>query len=553
MITSTPSPGYVPHLPITLLQKGNSDPFDALPIPVDARTNELFLFLRDSVHPVCFKLEIKRAATSKNRLDNWRGVAATLRERDHAYGWLAVSAAVMATVAPDPREFTRKALEYRTRGSVLLRQRMLRNSADKDEKGSPKSAGTVKAQNEQRNETDVAAVAATLAVAELFGSNYDACAVHLAFVRRTLLHQYQTYGKEAAVGTAVRMRGLQEVILVDNQRAAMTLSRPVFETDGWVGDIFQPLAMDLLSWVAKNFWPLARDLWTSTRDLFRAATGLDSSIDTGELRTSMRETRIGLVCFEQLLASLITADSWGTLTIRPLFNHNRLLSFYVDLNTEILEIQRSLFDGLAVANSSDLTRLPRLCSQAAAILTAIYWGRCAGHIESSPIGSSKECVFRAGPKLLGRIVELRSLFEAYRIPGAPDNSANLWFWVLFVGAWAEQCQAATTLARKAATTISRMNKKGKGKQGAIEEAAAAEAAQSGVENEHLLLPDPAMRPEKTRWFNIKLRAQAREMGVITWSTARDILTGFLYTEQSPCHGSQWFWKVVAIDPSRPAV
>ena len=552
MMTSTPSQGYVPRLPITLLQKGNSDPFDALPITVDAKTNELFLFLRDSVHPALFNLEIERAPTSKNRLENWHRIAANLRERDHAYGWLAVSAAVMANVAPDPREFMRKALVYRTRGSVLLRQRMLHNSAGKGEKRSPRNVAMVEAQKEQRTEADVAAVAATLATAELFGSNYDACAVHLAFVRRTLLHQYQTYGKEAAVGTAFPMRWLQEVIFLDNQRAAMTLSRPVFETDGWLGDIFQPLAMDLVSWVAKNFWPLARDLWTSTPVLFRAATGLDSSIDKGELRISMRETRIGLVCFEQLLASLMTEDSWATLTIRPLFNHNRLLSFYVDLNTEILELQRSLVPGLAIASSSEPATLPRLCSQAAATLTAIYWGRCAGQIEGSPIGSSKECLFRARPRILGRVAELRALFEAFRIPGAPDNSASLWFWVLFVGAWAEQCEAATTLARKVATT-SRLNNKGKGKQGENEEAAAAaEAAQSGANNE-LLLPDPAICPEETGWFNIKLRAQAREMGVITWDAAHNILTGFLYIDQSPCHGSQWFWKVVAIDLSRPAI
>jgi hypothetical protein len=359
MMTSTPSQGYVPRLPITLLQKGNSDPFDALPITVDAKANELFLFLRDSVHPALFKLEIERAATSKNRLENWHRIAANLRERDHAYGWLPVSAAVMANVTPDPREFTRKALVCRTRGSVLLRQGMLHNSAGKGEKGSLKSVAAVEAQKEQRNEADIAAVAATLATAELFGSNYDACAVHLAFVRKTLLHQYQTYGKEAAVGTAIRMRGLQEVILLDNQRAAMTLSRPVFETDGWLGDIFQPLAMDLVSWVAKNFWPLARDLWTSTPELFaQQRAWILPSIRA----SSMRETRIGLVCFEQLLASLMTVDSWATLTVRPLFNHNLLLSFYVDLNTEILELQRSLVPGLAVASSSDLAALPRLCS-----------------------------------------------------------------------------------------------------------------------------------------------------------------------------------------------
>jgi hypothetical protein len=58
----------------------------------------------------------------------------------------------------------------------------------------------------------------------------------------------------------------------------------------------------------------------------------------------------------------MTVDSWATLTVRPLFNHNLLLSFYVDLNTEILELQRSLVPGLAVASSSDLAALPRLCS-----------------------------------------------------------------------------------------------------------------------------------------------------------------------------------------------
>src|SRR5271156_3227037 len=109
--------------PLTILRKGNSDPFSALPIPVDARDNSLIAFYRDFELPTLYFLDTKSWVTSAACMKDWSLCTNGLQDPCFAYAFLARNATVASMVSPSST-LTKQALVYRTRSTALLRSKI---------------------------------------------------------------------------------------------------------------------------------------------------------------------------------------------------------------------------------------------------------------------------------------------------------------------------------------------------------------------------------------------------------------------------------------------
>lgn len=211
---------------------------------------------------------------------------------------------------------------------------------------------------------------------------------------------------------------------------------------------------------------------------------LDQSIDRAELEDIFVEVR------ELNAASLTLASSTEPelrtyltfqLPVGVLICTARFVNFYLDHCDDSGQLKQSL-------SHQDY-------AQVSACLAGLHWTRTAAKFDSMPVGSST--FYAAGPLILSRLREALTLGDGLESHNGEAES-RLRFWILFVGAFSEQ--ARTERARR-------------------------ESA------------------EERGWFTTEFAKQAFTMRIFSWQQAREILSGFLYTDALKPHGSTWFWKI----------
>lgn len=104
---------------MTVLQRGQSDPFDVYPVRITPLVNKILAFYRDFALPTMFQGITLSGATRSI----WRDCISSLQENCSAFCVLARCAAVALFFAPGT-DMAGSALVYRTKATTLLRQHL---------------------------------------------------------------------------------------------------------------------------------------------------------------------------------------------------------------------------------------------------------------------------------------------------------------------------------------------------------------------------------------------------------------------------------------------
>jgi hypothetical protein len=270
-----------------------------------------------------------------------------------------------------------------------------------------------------------------------------------------------------------------EALWNDNQRAVMTLTRPCFDTDGWIANIFDPLYKSLL------------DSLPNTVGLQASAMGLDSCWDNFISRDAIIDTRHTAALLHLCLLDHrhATLHVFEYLRYKACVCVNRILNGYVD---SLRSFGTGFFQGWH-ENDDDCVRLSARV-QAYASLASIVWVRCVARIDDKYVCGGFS-LWKANNTLIARTRAIITETEEMFSETAQNKYARIKLWTLYIGAYVEQEQAS---------------KAGQQDKASIQ------------------------------WFNDRLAKQAKAMRLVTWDAVRDVLLGFLYTDVLQPHGSTWF-------------
>lgn len=112
LLEETPSP-------CTLVQNGQSDPFNAYAIKIDARVNQIMTFYRDEVMPLLFD----GPAFGEAKKLNWKYILEGLEVPGAAFCNLARNSAAAAIVAPST-ELAKQTYLYQAKSTKMLREHL---------------------------------------------------------------------------------------------------------------------------------------------------------------------------------------------------------------------------------------------------------------------------------------------------------------------------------------------------------------------------------------------------------------------------------------------
>ncbi|KAJ9605879.1 hypothetical protein H2200_009728 [Cladophialophora chaetospira] len=240
--------------PNTILQEGNSDPFNTYAVKIDPLANEVLRFRRDIVLPAIYHTAKRKWMTSAGARQDWQhciygwGASGGLGDEGSGTAFLATCATVASLVSPNPAVRDRAA-HFRSKTLALLRNRLADGDCDR-----------------QQIYWHINIVVDV----EAHNRNKAGATVHLNMLR-------QFFERD---GNEVDLHLLLYVIYHDIHVSAMFLTRPVFDMERWVPARFQPF-ID----AAEKYLP---DL-SEIKSRF-----LDPSIDNPKLRALFIERRESL-------------------------------------------------------------------------------------------------------------------------------------------------------------------------------------------------------------------------------------------------------------------
>ena len=424
--------------PTPLLYHGNSDPFSSLSLKITPLIAELINFEHEHLHPCVYSNKYaSNRGYGRSYFADIHGPETSLAA---VYGYLSRAAYVLGQASTNP-QYDQLAMVLKGKSSASLRAQLASGEiVDKD---------------------DVMRKILALMISEVFSHNYNAGLIH-SKVLITMLEQ-QSMTEE------LDMRFSFSVIYSEIQRACMSLTRPCFDVgpDGWVAKAFDTAGKEAF-------------------DAFVATLGLqtmppDASVLGLDLAALFDEVRNVRVISQSYSTSLLYGNPTPLalyLPARVVLCLGKLVSYYLD--------HRQI-------HGQDSS--PRILIHRTAVLTALYWVRKAGNIDSIKVSSSST-IYSAGPLYLGIIRELLSRFNIIASTTEMQLYQELRFWTLYIGALDEQ---------------------GRGDGGGSKDA----------------------------WFTKQLVKAAADCDVYTWQQARLILEKFPYTDVLEPHGSTWFPSIFA--------
>ncbi|KAJ9603760.1 hypothetical protein H2200_011946 [Cladophialophora chaetospira] len=195
--------------PLSLVQKGQSDPFNAYSIKIDARVNQIMTFYRDSVMPLLFEgpafVEAKKVS--------WKDIVNGLEAPGSAYCYLARNSAAAAIVAPST-ELAKQTYMYQARSTKALREYLNQESSI------ILSRRTV-------------LWIFTLFDAEVMARNLPGAVAHGGMLVR--------YYKAQSERGPVDLTTLTSVLFSDLNLACLFLIRPLFDYQNWIPRVCGPV------------------------------------------------------------------------------------------------------------------------------------------------------------------------------------------------------------------------------------------------------------------------------------------------------------------------
>lgn len=393
----------LPTHPVTILQKGNSDPFDATTVRIDPQVNDILLFYRDCLLPAMYALETNSTPKAQG-LRNWQDSASALHEQCTAYSFLARSALLMSASDPPESKLAMQAVAWKVKASAILRTQLV-DEANLDEHQTHRSMFH-------------------LLITEVFAKNTAGAAVHAKMLSCLLMKYKETHPLD--------LRFLYKVAYNDFQRASMCLERPAFDFDIWIPQQFGP------SWQrARSSLPLLKGT---------AFSGLDSSIEDEKLRDILvwhRELMefVGVVTRD---ASVTNSLTWPFLSSRATCGQARLVDHSLDQVALVKSNDDTRHQPLDKVRESIAVQDAAWISAYTA-LAALYWTRAVSRIENISVGRTStgpvSTIYEAGPTILAAMKNALIASEASH----DLKRDRIRLWALYVGALGEQTNSGESL------------------------------------------------------------------------------------------------------------
>lgn len=373
----------------TILRRGNSDPFNAMAIPIDPTTNEMMTFLARMMAP---KAERAAGRTHWHSYD-WGTSVSFLHDESTALAQFAHIA-----VAMDPqRSFDNlKVLSFKSGTMNLLRARV----------------------SESRiMEHSTCRAIYLLLMAEVFSRNFAAAFVHASLLAR-LLHSGQIQETFSFVFW---------VLGYDYQRAAMSQSRLCLDIEFWIPTHLQTFWHQVLSGMPNQM---------SNTDIFMSSDVDINTEDIQSLFTSIQQAQFALsmerTMNENKDKKSIRCRAFWTWTLA------RLHHSYLDA-IEALEATQS-----QLRDKQNIHLRPPLHGERSTSLRVTAFFSLAAHIYTrislnvDTIRRGEITVFSANAELLLKLRDLLADYERNAEPTEKLAYGKIQLWALYIGAYAEQ-------------------------------------------------------------------------------------------------------------------
>ncbi|OAL33203.1 hypothetical protein AYO20_07520 [Fonsecaea nubica] len=391
---------------MTILGKGNSDPFGAYAVEITPAANDLLSFHRDFVIPALYHTTKHRWMTSASAWRDWRdcvdglgdGVDG-LGDEGAGSGFIASCAAEAAVISRNP-SVRKQAAYYRAKSMAVLHKRLM--------------AGRF---NRRQLYWHINLLVGT----DTLIGDLVSTGAHLNMLRWYFEHDDQ----KKPVDTDL----LVYILYHDVHRSSMFLCKPIFDVDRWLPQRLQPVIDAAGPYLPPNL--------SDVRNRF-----LDPSIDNPRLRILLIERReslavwlfqngsdAGLGSDEEPSASHITTTAlMGWLLVRVYLHQGQLVNLFLQAK-EAIDVRNT---------NTNISETPRsvnsvLCQGYIALATLLYIRAIS--FNGTVCGVR---LFDATPTILANMRELLQLSE--RSPDTVtdhERYENARLWALYVGATAE--------------------------------------------------------------------------------------------------------------------
>lgn len=383
--------------PLTILQKGNSDPFNVSAIPIEAEIHEILLFYESNVLPLLvFCMEAGGVSSDVGRAA-WVGTLSSLLDEGapYIYGLLArTSVAMSRSAGAQPKSrLAMKSMQYKNKTSELLRAHL---------------AGG----DRHLFEPQVYNAVLSMLITAVSEDRLDEAATH----SRMLKHMVQMHRNWT--GEDVDLGMLHKILWYDFHRASKALERMTFDSD-WMADRFQP------------GWQQA--LKTLPAFSAQAELDLDKSIQGEKLRALFITIRhcieyLGLVNSGSLTtdpSTQVSIASWMTIC------QGKLINGYLDATGALGEGSR-----LPTQSVTSVEYHWYCYAKAYIFLAALWWTRCLLGEENAPTRPAST-MYNAGGRISPALREalMRSELVSNGLDSLTNGRERLW--ALYVGAFAE--------------------------------------------------------------------------------------------------------------------
>jgi hypothetical protein len=362
--------------PRTLLAKGNADPFATTVVVVDPVVNHLITFYREYHLPLQHWRRVDASRTSSYATTFFQHIVNALQDSCTGYAYLSGYASLIANRTHDTAMAT-VALDFRARAYMHLHERL--------------------AQGWAHAQTSLAWTLYSFFTSSINGHDFAAAEIH-GRALRDILQAMPSWDDE---------RLLNSLLWQDLQRAALTLTRPLFD-----------LRRMTKSLVAGPFFSL---VWRNMRHArLKDTTALDAKVANIFSETSYLLFMTDGHTHGQFR---LTKPAIRQTAARSLVLEGQLLNHYVDKTADI-----------AATPDSEKSNHRDIC----VLLAGLYWLRRAGHHEGFRVKSKSPepygNIYDSGTQIRERI--RRAMMDAR--PMEMSSDPTLLLWILYVGSVIEQ-------------------------------------------------------------------------------------------------------------------
>jgi hypothetical protein len=371
---------------VTILNKGNSDPFDAYNFNIDAWANRFLDFGKNAVIPAIFRVEEGNAwfPASASSM-HWHTSLADLENTGAAFSLMSYYATALTIISRNA-ETARRALMFKTKAVELLRNHLLAYNM-----------------NEILADANTQGLIYRLFRLEILGRDTSAALFHGGMLR-SIVNSKVKQG-------SIDLGFLTLCLYQDNQRSLSTLTRPVFDHKDTISQAF--FAM-----------------WNRVPTQLVACDGAtlgspDASIVDPELFVVMVEIRLHFQRYAYMQRQAnVSASTWFWLMSKNEVLQGRLINRYLDLST----------DATSQANDIQLSLAQRL--QACICLAAIFMKRVP--IDDPAIRGTP--LYRGSTTILTRLAKELQTIEATlarhpKLVSCFKHFDRALLWLLYTGAF----------------------------------------------------------------------------------------------------------------------